>query len=78
MEPSNEKRRTDMAKTKVNAIVTIMRDARADRVTTTSARRVVKACKALGCDSTETVRVLSWLDYCDHEGNPYSTIDRVW
>jgi hypothetical protein len=66
-------------KTKVDAICDLMREARAERGSTTAARRAVSACKVLGLNDDDTRRVMTFLDYCGETGEPYSkSIERVW
>lgn len=63
--------------THAEAISAIISEARSERyVTTTAARRIVRAAKALNVDP---IIVLSHLEFCDADGNPYSErIKRVW
>lgn len=67
--------------TKLEAIKTLISDGRSARSSTASARRSVKACRALGLSDPEIRDMMSWLDYCDLEtGEPYAAarIERVW
>lgn len=66
---------------RTDAIAIIVDDARKNhRLSTASAKRVVRACKTLGLDDAEIVNVMAFLDYCDREtGTPYHPgIKRVW
>jgi hypothetical protein len=64
-----------------NALNDIICSAHSRTPSTTDARRVVRACKVLGLDKAETIRVLAMLDYCDAvTGEPQNPqrIKRVW
>jgi hypothetical protein len=65
--------------TKIEAVRTLIADARSQRVSTAAAKRVVSACKALGLErKDEIISVLASLEYCDGEtGEPW-TVKRVW
>lgn len=67
---------------KIDALIEIMRDARSERASTASAKRIVKAAKTLGLDDKETLVLMNWLEYCDSSGEPYGhtgiKIQRVW
>lgn len=68
-----------MAMTKVQAAVELMVQARSTRKhTTTSARRVIAACKALGFDKEQQLAMLWELEYCDRDGVPYGNVKKVW
>ena len=65
--------------TNLEAVISLICEARNDRCSTTAARRVVTAAKTLGFNQTETVELLFRLDYCDPDGNPYSLkTQKVW
>jgi hypothetical protein len=68
-------------KTKEDAAIELMVDARVEgRGSTTSAKRVVKACRTLGLSDQEIRGVVAWLGYCKWEtGEPWNPkIQRVW
>ncbi len=56
---------------KVIAICDILRDDRAERTSVAAVKRTVEAAKVLGLTNAETIRLLSWMDHCDRDGNPY-------
>jgi hypothetical protein len=66
--------------TKLDAIKTLMREARLERrVSNAAVKRIMKACDVLGCDMYEIRAVLIWLEVCKDDGTPYSpNIKRVW
>lgn len=63
---------------KLEALFVLMRDVRSPRLTTTSARRVLKAAKVLSLSDEEIRKLFYWLEYCDGEGEPYGKIAKVW
>jgi len=56
---------------KVEAIYVLIQDSRNPRLSPTSARRVMRACRGLGLTEAEAVRVLCELDYCEPSGKPH-------
>jgi len=65
--------------TKAEFVIDIIVDARSFKSTNTSAKRTVKALKALGLEPSEVVRVMHCLEYCDGAGEPfYKEIKRCW
>ncbi len=65
--------------TRLEAVRELINDANRERASTTSAKRVVKACRALGLDQTEVIGTLRHLGYCDENGQPYSPrVSKVW
>ena len=65
--------------TNYDAIMSLLRETRTPRTSTTGERRIVKACKRVCLDDAETLRVLQWLEYCQHDGRPWSSaIEQVW
>lgn len=66
-----------MGRTK--ALEILMREARSERTSNTSCKRLMRALKALDCDNEEIRFVLSYLDICNINGTPYSAkITRIW
>ena len=65
-------------KTKADYVIDLIRDARADRSSNTSAKRTVKALRQIGLDEKEIVRVMCYLDYCRPDGTPYGVVQRCW
>ena len=64
---------------KAEAVIEIIREARKERATNTSVKRVVKVLKTLGLDDKELIHVLGYLDYCNEDGMPYNKdIKRIW
>ena len=63
---------------KAEAVMTLIREGRRDRISDTAARRTVKAMKVLGIESNDMIRVLSYLDFCDEDGTPYGDFKRIW
>lgn len=65
--------------TKYEALIELIRDSRNERVSSASAKRVVKAAKTVGLNAEEIVRLMSRLDYCNAEGKPYNDkVKRCW
>ena len=66
--------------TKSGAIDALIRASRSDRRSDAEARRILRACLALGItDSAERIRVFYLLDYCDETGGQYGDrIKRIW
>lgn len=56
---------------KAAALITIVHDARRERGSRTSYKRVVSALRTLGLDERQRNVVLCYLDYQDAEGVPY-------
>jgi hypothetical protein len=68
-----------MTTPKEDALWEIIRDARRVFNTNTSAKRILKAAKALGLDAKETVTLFYYLDYCDSGGAPYGkNVKPIW
>lgn len=70
-----------MAKmTSTNAAITLMSEARRTaHLSTTGIKRVMSACKALGIEGEDLIRVLGWLEVCDNEGIPFNKYqERIW
>lgn len=68
-----------MKQTAVEAIGALVADSRVSKVSTASARRVVRACRTLGLKNDEVRAVMIMLEYCDEKGNPhYKKVQRVW
>lgn len=66
-------------KTKADFVLDLIKEARTDRGTNAAAKRTVKACRSLGLDDAEVIRVMSYMDYCDSFGKPYGNlIKRCW
>lgn len=64
---------------KTLAISTLLREGRTERLSTTGAKRCVKACKALGLTAEEIRHVMFLLDFADADGEPYTRfVKRVW
>ena len=55
-----------------DAIIALLRDARASGASKTSVMRVIKALQLLGCSRTEALRVGSWLDLWRDDGSGYN------
>jgi len=53
------------------AVIELIWEARADRSSNASAKRTVKALKALSLSSEDIVSVMTYLDYCKGNGEPY-------
>jgi len=64
--------------TKVDAVVELMRECQRNKCSDTAAKRVVKACRLLGIQGDEMIRVLQWIGYCQSDGTPYGKIKRIW
>lgn len=63
----------------VNAILSLMFEARSSRMSDTAAKRILRACKSLGLTAEETISVFSSLDYCDMDGKPFNArFKRIW
>ena len=64
---------------KFMAVLTIISEARSTRSSSTAAKRVVRALRALGLDDAAVIAIMSRLDYCRNDGTPYSaSIERCW
>lgn len=57
---------------RIDAIFAIVDDAKADKGYKTKAQATARACKVLGLDKEEQIRVFARLEYCDFDGVPYS------
>ena len=64
---------------KVAAIRELIHEGRASRLTTTGAKRAVRACKALELDAVGILAIMQTLQYAGDDGTPmYIKVDQVW
>jgi hypothetical protein len=56
---------------RVDAIIELIREGQREHTTQTAINRVLRACKAIGLDRQETIRVLMHLDFSDSAGKPW-------
>jgi hypothetical protein len=59
--------------TKGEAVIALMNEARSEKLSQNAAGRVMRACKTLGVEQPDLFTVLSWLDYCKPDGQPWPT-----
>lgn len=72
-------RRIPMPERKGQAALELIYDVGNRRASTTSAQRIVRACKILELTPEETLLILQRLEYADHAGNPFNLrIKKVW
>lgn len=65
--------------TRSEAVIDLLRDARQERSTAASCRRVMRACKVLGMDDADTLRVLQHLEYARDDGKPWGKdMPQLW
>ena len=66
--------------TETDAILVLMKEARAERASNTACQRAVRALQSLGLPKEDVIHVLAWLDYCNGEtGEPWrKDIKRTW
>jgi hypothetical protein len=57
--------------TNTEAIIELMRDARTERSSRASYKRVCKALNALDDGSLDRIRILQYMEYCDGDGKLY-------
>lgn len=66
-------------KTKLEAIISLMKEAQNERGSNSAAKRAVRAAKILGLDQEEIIQLMGWLDYCGADGVPFhSDVERSW
>lgn len=56
-----------------DAVTDILKADRSPRMTTASATRVMNACRGLGLNQAELIKVLLYLQFCDYQGRPFPT-----
>ena len=61
--------------TKTEAALVLIADARRDKSSNASAKKVVQACKVLEVDPLEICRAL---EFCNAAGEPYADIKPIW
>jgi hypothetical protein len=63
---------------KADAVIELMRESQRNKGSDTAAKRSVKACRMLGIEGNDLIRVLQWIGYCQSDGTPYGKIKRIW
>jgi len=61
--------------TKVDAVLTLLRDSRMERSSAASYRKALRACKALDLNESETNVVMQFLEYHASDGVPYHWLE---
>lgn len=56
---------------KVEAVTALVKESHSEKTTQTAINRSLNACKALGLNRAETIGVLMYLGFCNHEGKPW-------
>jgi hypothetical protein len=77
--PQGGQRRKGLNVANYDAVIEVVYSERSNRVSTASAKRLVKALKVLGLTQDEIIAVLYRMEYCKQDGEPYGPkIKRVW
>jgi hypothetical protein len=63
---------------KADAVIELMRECSRNKCSDTAAKRSVRACRLLGIEGADLVRVMQWIGYCESDGTPYGKIKRIW